>query len=162
MRLNRRSTLKLLGTTALSVSPFAAFADSHGDKPVVQMLNRAPDSNDRQVFDPPVLQVQPGTTVLFKATDRGHNSEANKDMIPDGVADWKGPIGRDIEIAFETPGIYGYHCTPHQSAGMVGLILVGDITQADIAAAREVRQRGKAKARYEEYFALAEKMIASG
>ena len=44
---------------------------------------------------------------------------------------------------------------------MVGLILVGEVTQEQIDAAKEVRQRGKAKQRYEEYFAMAEEMIAA-
>lgn len=160
MKLTRRSSLALMGATALATSPLKVFAGSHGGA-VVEMLNKAPDSNERQVFHPPVLQVEPGTTVTFKSTDRGHNSEANKDMIPDGVEAWKGKINEDLEITFDTPGLYGYHCTPHQSAGMVGLILVGEVNQAQIDAAKEVRHRGKSKARFEEYLAKAEEMIAA-
>jgi pseudoazurin len=161
MKLTRRSSLKLMGAMTLATSPLKAFAGSHGGA-VVEMLNMAPDSNERQVFHPPVLQVEPGTTVTFKSTDRGHNSEANKDMVPDGVEVWKGKINEDIEVTFDTPGLYGFHCTPHQSAGMVGLILVGTVTQEQIDAAKEVRHRGKSKARYEEYLAMAEEMIAAG
>ncbi|WP_413717491.1 pseudoazurin [Silicimonas sp. MF1-12-2] len=160
MKLTRRNSLKLMGATALAASPLQAIAGAHGGA-MVEMLNKAPESNERQVFHPPVLQVEPGTTVMFKATDRGHNSEANKDMIPDGVEVWKGKIGEDIEVTFDAPGLYGYHCTPHQSAGMVGLVLVGEVTQDQINAAKEVRHRGKSKARYEEYLAMAEEMIAA-
>ena len=44
---------------------------------------------------------------------------------------------------------------------MVGLILVGDVTQEQLDEAKKAKQRGKAKARYEDYFAMAEEMIAS-
>ena len=161
MKITRRDGLKLMGATALATAPLKAFAGSHGDPVVIEMLNKAPDSNERQVFDPPVVQVEPGTEIVFQATDKGHNSEANKDMIPEGVEPWKGKINEEISITLDTPGVYGYHCTPHQLAGMVGLILVGEVTQEQIDAAREVRTRGKAKTRYEEYFAMAEEMIAS-
>lgn len=160
MKFTRRDGLKMAAATALAATPLKALAASHGGN-VVEMLNKAPDSNERQVFEPPVLQIEEGASVMFKATDRGHNSEANSDMIPEGVEPWKGKINEDIEITFDVPGVYGYYCTPHQSAGMVGLILVGDVTQEQLDAAKEVRQRGKAKARYDEYFAMAEEMIAS-
>lgn len=160
MKLTRRDGLKLMGATALLATPLKAIAAAHGGN-VIEMLNKAPDSNERQVFNPPVLKVEPGTTVMFKATDKGHNSEASKDMLPEGVEVWKGKINDDLEVTLDVPGVYGYHCTPHESAGMVGLILVGDVTQEMIDAAKEVRQRGKAKARYEEYFAMAEEMIAA-
>ncbi len=160
MKITRREGLKLVGATALAAGPLKAFAASHGGN-VVEMLNKAPDSNERQVFHPPVLKVDAGSSVLFQATDKGHNSEASKEMLPEGVEVWKGKINADIEITFDVPGVYGYHCTPHESAGMVGLILVGDVTQEMLDAAKEVRQRGKAKARYEEYFAMAEEMITT-
>lgn len=161
MKLTRRNSLKLIGATALAASPLKAIAGSHGGDAVVEMLNKAPEGNERQVFHPPVLQVEAGTTVTFKATDRGHNSEANKDMIPEGAEVWKGKINDDIAVTFDKPGLYGYHCTPHQSAGMVGIILVGEVTQEQIDAAKAVRHRGKSKARFDEYIAMAEEMIAA-
>lgn len=160
MNLNRRNTLQLMGASVLALGPLKAFAAAHGGN-VIEMLNKAPDSNERQVFHPPVLKIDAGSSVMFKATDKGHNSEASKEILPEGVEGWKGKIGQDIEITFDVPGVYGFHCTPHESAGMVGLVLVGDVTQEQIDAAKAVRQRGKAKARYEEYFAMAEEMIAA-
>lgn len=161
MKLTRRNSLKLIGATALVIGPLKAFAESHGGPQIVEMLNKAPDSNERQVFNPPVLKIEPGTTVIFKPTDKGHNSEASSDMLPEGVEAWKSKINEEFEVTLDVPGVYGYHCTPHQSAGMVGLILVGEVSQEQIDALKEVRQRGKAKARYEEYFAIAEEMIAA-
>ncbi|MXQ09712.1 pseudoazurin [Alphaproteobacteria bacterium GH1-50] len=161
MKITRRDGLKLMGATALATGPMKAFAGSHGAMHEVEMLNKAPDSNERQVFNPPVLQIAKGDTVKFVATDRGHNSEANDDMLPEGAEGWSGKINDDVEHKFEVAGVYGYHCTPHQSAGMVGLILVGDVTQEMLDAAGEVRQRGRARQRMEEYLAQASEMIAA-
>ncbi len=159
MKITRRDGLKMLGATALVASPLSALAESHGGMHTVEMLNKAPEGKDRQVFNPPVLKIEAGETVKFMATDKGHNSASNDKMMPDGAEEWKGKIGADIEVTLDVPGVYGFHCTPHQSAGMVGLILVGDVTQADLDAAAEVRQRGKAKQRYEDYFAMAAEML---
>ncbi|MBT8413316.1 MAG: pseudoazurin [Boseongicola sp.] len=148
----------MLGATALASVPFKALADGHTTH-MVEMLNKEPDGSERQVFNPPVIKIAEGDSVNFVSTDRGHNSASNADMLPEGAEEWKGGINDDIEVTFTEPGVYGYFCTPHQSAGMVGLVLVGDVTQEQIDAAKEVRQRGKARARYEDYFAMAEEMI---
>ncbi len=161
MKLTRRDGLKLLGATALAASPLKAIAGSHGGMHEVQMLNKDPDTGERQVFYPAVLKIDAGDTVKFVATDRGHNSEANKDMLPEGAEAWSGKINEEFEVTLTVPGVYGYYCTPHQSAGMVGLILVGDVSQEMLDAAAEVRQRGKARARMEENLAAAAGLIGS-
>ena len=160
MKVTRRQGLQLMGATALAASPIKALADAHGGN-VVEMLNKEPDGKERQVFHPPVLQIAEGESVLFMPTNKGHNSEANEEMLPEGAEMWEGKINKEIEVTFDVPGVYGYHCKPHRSAGMVGLILVGDVTQEQLDALKEVKQRGKAKSRYETYFAMAEEMIAS-
>lgn len=157
MKVTRRDGLKLMGATALATVPLKAFADGHTTH-TVEMLNKN-DAGDRQVFDPPVIKIAVNDAVNFVATDRGHNSASNKDMLPDGAAEWKGDINGDIEVQFTVPGVYGYFCTPHQSAGMVGLVLVGDVTQEMIDEAKGVRQRGRARGRFEDYFAMAEELI---
>ena len=162
MKITRRDGLKLMGATALATGPMKAFAGSHGGMHEVEMLNKAPDSNERQVFNPPVLKIAKGDTVKFVATDRGHNSEANADLMPEGAEGWSGKINEDVEVTLDVEGVYGYYCTPHQSAGMVGLILVGDVTQEMLDAAAEVRQRGRARQRMEEYLAEAARIVAEG
>ena len=158
MKITRRDGLKMLGATALATVPLKALAAGHTTH-TVEMLNKEPDGNERQVFNPPVIKIAEGDAVNFVSTDRGHNSASNEDMLPEGAEEWKGDINGDIEVTFTVPGVYGYYCTPHQSAGMVGLVLVGDVTKEQIDAAKEVRQRGKARSRYEDYFAMAEGMI---
>ena len=39
------------------------------------------------VFEPALVKVAPGDTVKFVATDKGHNAETIKGMLPDGARD---------------------------------------------------------------------------
>jgi plastocyanin len=81
------------------------------------------------VFEPEELQVTPGTTVNFVWDSDGHN--VVPDSQPEG-ADWGGTgdasqlfdSGYEYSHTFETLGTYEYVCTPHASAGMVGVIEV--------------------------------------
>ncbi|MEM6461014.1 MAG: pseudoazurin [Pseudomonadota bacterium] len=148
--LNRRTVL--LGMSAVAIAgPAVAEGTTHN----VDMLNRHPDdSKVRNVFLPLVLSIEPGDTVVFLPTDKGHNSESIKGMIPEGAEPWKSRINKEEAVTFTQPGIYGYRCAPHAALGMVGLIIVrGDGMTDNLEAAKAVRQRGKAKAVFEEIWA---------
>ena len=141
----KQKLIILLGVFFLSLplASVGAFAETHE----VQMLNKHPDDKKkRNVFVPAVLRIKPGDTVKFVSGSKGHNTESMKGMIPEGVDKWKSKISKDFELTFEKPGVYGYKCTPHYTLGMVGLIIVeGDNWKANLAAAKRVRQLGKAK-----------------
>lgn len=158
MILLSKRTFLAAGLAGLSTL-FAGRAAMASEEHVVDMLNKSPDGSERQVFDPPVLKIATGDTVRFAPTDRGHNSASNPDMTPEGGASWDGKINEEIVVTFDVPGVYGYHCTPHRSAGMVGLILVGDVTEEELNEAAEVRQRGRAAQRYDAYFEEARALI---
>ena len=151
--ITRREALLIAGGLVV-VQPSLAFAAEH----TVDMLNRHPDNKrKRNVFLPRVLVIQPGDTVNFVSVDRGHNSVSLKGMVPDGAEDWKGKLNKDIAVTFDTPGYYGYQCTPHYALGMVGLIIVeGDGKLDNLEAAKAVKHRGRAKKEFEEIWAEAE------
>ncbi|MEM9584403.1 MAG: pseudoazurin [Pseudomonadota bacterium] len=156
MRILRRSFL-------LSISAFCIFlprrvSSADGTDTTVEMRNFHPtDEKARMVFYPRIVVVQPGETVLFKATDRGHNSASIEGMIPDGAAAWDGAISEDIAVSFTVPGFYGHVCTPHESVGMVGLVVVEGPGKLDnLESARAVRHRGRAKRIWGEIWAQAE------
>jgi len=94
----------------------------------VKMLNgKAPDMF---VFEPAVIIIQKGDTVTWSG-DAMHNSASIKEMLPKGAASWEGKLTKEagevsISVKFETEGVYGYKCTPHEMFGMVGLVVVGD------------------------------------
>lgn len=150
-----RRTLLLAGTAALVARP------AMSEEPTthtVEMLNKDPeDAKQRMVFKPAFLVVKPGDTVQFVSADKGHNSEIIDDMIPEGAEGWKGRINDDVAVTLETPGFYGYKCTPHVGTGMVGLIVVeGDGMMDNLEAAQKVRHRGQAKKRFEALWEMAE------
>ena len=93
----------------------------------VKMLNQGKDGV--MVFEPPLLKINDGDTVTFKATDAAHNSASIPGMIPNGASSWNGELSRDISVTFDVPGIYGYQCTPHAMMAMVGVIQVDNNTE---------------------------------
>ena len=131
----------ILVLAALPVTSSAAFAS---EIHVIEMRNFNPeDPKEANVFTPPILEIDPGDSVLFKMVDKGHNTASKRGMIPEGAEPWNGGIDEEVEITFTVEGTYGYICLPHYQMGMVGLILVGDYT-GNLDEAQQVRQRGGA------------------
>ena len=114
----RISSLTVLLTTSLLAS--AALAETHE----VKMLTRSPTAG--MVYDPDYLQIAPGDTVKFVATQSGHNAATLPAIWPEGVPTFVGKIDQEIEQTFKVPGLYGIQCTPHLAMGMVMLIQVGE------------------------------------
>jgi len=165
MKITRRESLVMMGGAAAAATGLGAplHAESHSEGPVVhevQMLNVHPENKrERQVFVPDLIRAQPGDTIRFLATDRGHNSEVNDKMMPNGGTEWAGKINQEVEVTINVEGAYGFECKPHASAGMVGLILVGDVS-GNYYDLKKARQRGKAKQRFESLFERADALLA--
>ena len=122
---------------ALAVASPAAAKDHQ-----VKMLNKG--ARGAMVFEPALVNVAPGDTVTFVATDKGHNAEIISGMIPAGAAPFKGKMNQDLTVKFSKPGVYGYKCLPHYGMGMVGAVIVGN-PGANAASAKAVSHPGKAK-----------------
>lgn len=109
----------------------------------VKMLNKG--EAGVMVFEPAFVKAQPGDTIRFVATDKGHNAESIDGMLPAGVDSFKSKPSKDFELTLAQEGIYGVKCTPHYGMGMVALIQAGDPVNLDDAAG--VKQPGKSKSR---------------
>src|SRR6476661_6007872 len=107
----------------------------------VKMLNKGAEG--LMVFEPALVKVAPGDTVKFVATDKGHNAETIKGMLPADAAPFVGKNGEDVAVTFDKPGVYGIKCLPHYGMGMVAMVVVG--TPTNIDEAKAVPQIGKAK-----------------
>lgn len=107
----------------------------------VKMLNRGAEGV--MVFEPALVKVAPGDTVKFVSTDKGHNAETIKGMLPADAVPFVGKNGEDISVVFDKPGVYGVKCLPHYGMGMVAMVVVG--TPDNVDAAKAVAQPGKAK-----------------
>ena len=114
----------------------------------VQMLNQG--EQGVMVFEPSFVQAQPGDVIHFVPTDPGHNVASIEGMLPEGVEEFEGDLGKEFSLTVETEGLYGIKCVPHAGMGMVGLIQVGAATNKDAITEAIDGQRGKAKERLTE------------
>lgn len=120
----------------------------------VQMLNKG--AAGAMVFEPAFVRAEPGDTIRFVPTDKSHNAEAIKGMLPEGAESFKGKINEEVVYTVEQEGLYGVKCAPHYGMGMVALISVGEPVNADEV--QKVKHPGKAKSAFSE---LLETAIAS-
>ncbi|MBM6579833.1 pseudoazurin [Microvirga sp. BT689] len=107
----------------------------------VKMLNKGTEGV--MVFEPALVKINPGDTVKFVAADKGHNVETVDGMLPEGGQKFVGKVNEELAITFDKAGVYGYKCKPHYGMGMVGMVVVGEPTNADQAKA--ATHPGKAK-----------------
>jgi len=89
-----------------------------------------------RAFENDILYVAEGDSVHFSNMN-SHNSVSVEGLIPEGATPWAGGMGENVQAHLEKPGIYAYVCQPHIGFGMVGVIIVGDVTADDIAAYKQ-------------------------
>ena len=119
-----------------------ASAEEH----MIQMLNKG--EKGAMVFQPNLVQAAPGDTIKFVPSDKSHNAETIKGMIPEGAEAFKGKMNEEFSVTLQQEGVYGVKCAPHYGMGMVALIVVCQPVNSDEAKA--VKQSGKAKAAFAE------------
>ena len=78
------------------------------------------------VFEPALIKVAVGDTVTFVPTDKGHNAETIKEVLPEGAEPFKGGMGKEVVVTFDVAGAYAIKCEPHICMGMVAMVVVGD------------------------------------
>jgi pseudoazurin len=141
------ATLTLAATVAGALGT-AALAEEFE----VKMLNRG--EAGAMVFEPTFVQAQVGDTVRFVPTDKGHNAETVKGMIPDGVEPMIGKTNEEVVLTLTQDGVWGIRCKPHYGMGMVALIVAGDPVNLD--AAKAAKNPGKTQKVFDELFAKAD------
>jgi len=140
------TTLGLL--VAMATPAFAEKTETPNAQHFVEMWNKDPeDKKRRMVFSEEILVVQPGDLIQFVATDKGHNVQFIDG--PDGVKlPGKSKLSKDVEVVLTEPGVYVYVCTPHASMGMIGIVVVGELTQEAVDAVRDAKLKGKSKKKF--------------
>ena len=131
---------KVLGLATAAVLAIAA-GNAVAAEIEVKMLNKGAEGV--MVFEPALVKIAPGDTIRFVSTDKGHNAESIKGMLPADATPFVGKNGEDVAVTFDKAGIYGVKCLPHYGMGMVAMVVVG--TPANIEQAKTVPQPGKAK-----------------
>jgi pseudoazurin len=100
----------------------------------VKMLNDG--ASGRMVFEPALIKVAVGDTIVFKAASPNHFVGTIRNMLPEGARPFRGEANKDYTVTLTTPGIYGVECFVHiHTYGMAGIIVVGDDT-SNLAAAK--------------------------
>lgn len=153
VQVSRRSLLVgmlALGATLPLLRPLPAAAQ--GVNHDVHMLNKG--EAGAMVFEPAFVKIQPGDTVTFLPTDKGHNVETIKDMIPEGAEAFKSKINETYTVTFDVPGVYGLKCTPHFAMGMVAMVFVGDGNE-NLDAVKAVKVPKKVGERFEDIYEAA-------
>ncbi|MBB5224273.1 pseudoazurin [Amaricoccus macauensis] len=136
-------------TAAAALATALAGAVSAADIEV-KMLNKGVDGV--MVFEPGFVEAQPGDVIHFIPTDKGHDVESVKGMLPDGVEPFKAKMNEAYDLTVTEEGVYGVKCTPHVPMGMVALIVVGD-PSSNLEAAKAVKNPKKAQERFDAAFA---------
>ena len=108
----------------------------------VEMLNRL--GKESMVYSQSVVNIQPGDTVKWLATTKGHNVQFL--TVPEGVGSFRSKLNVDTEYTFTVPGIYLYQCTPHKNMGMIAVVVVGG-NKDNLDAIASSRVAGKSKQR---------------
>ena len=132
---------KLLSTVAVMV---ALTTSAYAEDTTVEMLNKR-DDGAKMVYSEDITRIDVGDTITWVPTSKGHNVEFIAG--PDG---WKAPkkskLNKEVEMSFDTPGVYLYQCSPHKSMGMIAIVVVGD-GDNDISKAKvKVKSKKKLKA----------------
>ena len=122
---------------------FVFFANqSFAADEIVEMLNKS--GKESMVYSKKIVRINVGDTVMWKATDKGHNVEFIKGGVPEGVEKFKSKFNKDTQYKFSIPGIYAYWCTPHKNMGMIGFVVVGN-DKSNLEEIKKIRFAAKSK-----------------
>jgi pseudoazurin len=139
----------VLSATIVAVMITVA-GSAFGEEVEIKMLNKG--KKGAMVFEPDFVRINPGDTIEFEPTDKGHNAETIKGMIPAGAEPFKSKINAEFSVTLIEDGVYGIRCTPHYGVGMVALIVVGIPDNIEEAKAVAVKTPAKARKVFDELF----------
>ena len=135
---SRREFVKAGGVAlaGLVVAPGSVTRVRFAPGPVVIEMGSDP-VGARVWFDPVGLALSPGTTVRWIVRGNVHTTTAyhpgndrHSLRIPERAAAWDSGYlvhpGAHFDLTLTVPGVYDYYCAPHEAAGMVGRIVVGN------------------------------------
>ncbi len=103
---------------------------------VVEIAMRSDPLGAEVWFDPIGLYLEPGQTVRWVVMQNVHTTTAyhpandrHSLRIPEEAAPWDSGFlvnpGDRFEVTLTVEGVYDYYCAPHETAGMVGRLVVG-------------------------------------
>lgn len=118
---------------ALSLSSSAAWSDD-----MVEITMQGRDDGSHVWFDPIGILIKPGQAIRWTNLNPGNShtttaySPANFDRplrMPKAAKSWNSDYllpNESFSVTLTEQGVYDYFCIPHEHAGMVGRIIVGE------------------------------------
>tara|TARA_B100000579_G_scaffold279696_1_gene231497 strand:- start:382 stop:816 length:435 start_codon:yes stop_codon:yes gene_type:complete len=134
--------MKIIKNVIILLTILFSSTISFAEDLTVEMLNKL--GKESMVYSKKILRIKVGDTVLWKATDKGHNVEFIKGGVPEGVEKFRSKFNVDVEYKFTIPGIYAYWCTPHKNMGMIGYVVVGE-DKSNLEEIKKIRYSAKSK-----------------
>ena len=110
----------------------------------VEMWTNFNGEKKNQRYEPLIISVDEGDTVIWKSVEKSHNVEFMAGGIPEGVGEFKSAISQDAEYTFTVPGIYAYICSPHKTGKMLGFVIVGN-DKSNLDDIKALKYRGMSK-----------------
>lgn len=108
-------------------------ADLDGPSADAEVAMTTTESGDQ--FEPHVVWIEQGGSVNWTNESGSHSTTAyhpdndEPSLVPDEATAWDSGVLSEPEATFdhtfETEGVYHYYCTPHETAGMIGSVIVG-------------------------------------
>jgi plastocyanin len=133
--LARRAALRAGGLLLAALAAPAVVRPAWAEG-VVEIRLRSDALGAQVWYDPIGVLIEPGQTVRWVNEANVHTSTAYHPAndghalrIPEAAEPWDSGYliepGDDFEVTLTVPGVYDYFCAPHEMAGMVGRIIVG-------------------------------------
>jgi halocyanin-like protein len=131
-----------VGTAAATATPAAAQASFDGWMSDVGNYSEVTDATGQDevtisvgaqgnggnfAFDPPGVQVDPGTTVVWEWTGEGQQHNVVAEEGGEFESELTAEAGFTFEQTFDSEGTIKYYCTPHRALGMKGVVVVGSM-----------------------------------
>jgi len=170
---NRRGFLKrlgFLGITALAGSLVGCRPEEFFGSKTKALKVMVGGPKGGLVFVPDRMRIQPGEKVTWVLHSGGHtvtgyhpkNHSEYRARIPEGAEPWDSDLlvdkGATFSWTFLLEGVYHYFCRPHESVGMVGVIVVGRPLDGPGLAAPQEELPGLARQKLEELISWAKRL----
>ncbi len=110
----------------------------------VEMWTNFNGEKKNQRYEPLIVSIDEGDTVIWKSVEKSHNVEFMTGGVPEGVGEFKSEISQDAEYTFTIPGIYAYICSPHKTGKMLGFVIVGN-DKSNLDDIKALKYRGMSK-----------------
>lgn len=111
----------------------------------IEMLNKN-EAGERMVFSQELIRAEIGDVIRFVPTDKSHNAQSVRGALPEGQEPFRGRVNQVVEYEVTETGLTAVVCLPHQSMGMVALVVVGnDFSNVDDVLAARIPGKGGEK-----------------